>query len=463
MPDKTLFVSEKFASGNMPAFHTYRIDGRTIHYADIGDASLPLVVFVHGSPGSWKTFAGFMADPYLQDKVRMIAVDRPGFGQSESGREVKSLKRQAALLKPILDRNRSGSATILVGHSFGGPVISRMAMDYSDQVGALIMISPTIDPELENTSWYQHLVKVPLFKILIPKNLITANQEILPLKGELEKMLTHWNQIHVPVYLFHGERDRLVSPENASARVALIMGCVQGEIFPQTHEATIGVLEKLGCEVIAPPSQVCCGALHLHAGDMQKSRELAKKNIEVFEEHQVDAIIVNAAGCGSTLKEYGHLLREDNRWAKRATAFSNQVEDILEFVATRIQNENLQKNLSTLDINVTLQDSCHLAHAQGIREAPREILNQIPGLNLHEMRNPDRCCGSAGIYSLVQSEMSNSILATKMEDILTTESSIICTANSGCTLQLQSGVRQKGLDAEVLHVIDLLYRSLSQK
>ena len=215
MPDKTLFVSEKFVSGNMPAFHTYRIDGRTIHYADIGDASLPLVVFVHGSPGSWKTFSGFMADPYLQDKVRMIAVDRPGFGQSESGREVKSLKRQAALLKPILDRNRSGSGTILVGHSFGGPVISRMAMDYSDQVGALIMISPTIDPELENTSWYQHLVKVPLFKILIPKNLITANQEILPLKGELEKMLTHWNQIHVPVYLFHGERDRLVSPENA--------------------------------------------------------------------------------------------------------------------------------------------------------------------------------------------------------------------------------------------------------
>ncbi len=215
MPDKTLYVSEKFASGIMPAFHTYRIDGRTIHYADIGDASLPLVVFVHGSPGSWKTFAGFMADPYLQGKVRMIAVDRPGFGQSESGREVKSLKRQAALLKPILDRNRSGSGAILVGHSFGGPVISRMAMDYSDQIGALIMVSPTIDPELENTFWYQHLVKVPLLQILIPKNLTTANQEILPLKGELEKMVTHWNEIHVPVYLIHGERDRLVSPENA--------------------------------------------------------------------------------------------------------------------------------------------------------------------------------------------------------------------------------------------------------
>ena len=128
-----------------------------------------------------------------------------------------------------------------------------------------------------------------------------------------------------------------------------------------------------------------------------------------------------------------------------------------------MQNSNLQKNLSTLSINVTLQDSCHLAHAQGIREAPREILNQIPGLNLHEMHNPDRCCGSAGIYSLVQSEMSNEILATKMEDILTTDSSIICTANPGCTLQLQSGVRQSELDAEVLHVIDLLYRSLSQK
>jgi glycolate oxidase iron-sulfur subunit len=258
-------------------------------------------------------------------------------------------------------------------------------------------------------------------------------------------------------------RGILASPEKASARVALIMGCVQGEMFPQTHEATIGVLEELGCEVIAPPSQVCCGALHLHAGDMQKSRELAKKNIEVFEEYQVDAILVNAAGCGSTLKEYGHLLREDDKWAKRATAFSNQVQDILEFVEPRMQNNNLQKNLSTLNINVTLQDSCHLAHAQGIREAPRKILNQIPGLSLHEMRNPDRCCGSAGIYSLVQSEMSNNILATKMEDIVATESSIICTANPGCTLQLQSGVRQSELDAEVLHVIDLLYRSLSQK
>ena len=258
-------------------------------------------------------------------------------------------------------------------------------------------------------------------------------------------------------------RGILASPEKASARVALIMGCVQGEMFPQTHEATIGVLEELSCEVIAPPSQVCCGALHLHAGDMQKSRELAKKNIEVFEEYQVDAILVNAAGCGSTLKEYGHLLREDDKWAKRATAFSNQVQDILEFVEPRMQNNNLQKNLSTLNINVTLQDSCHLAHAQGIREAPRKILNQIPGLSLHEMRNPDRCCGSAGIYSLVQSEMSNNILATKMEDIVATESSIICTANPGCTLQLQSGVRQSELDAEVLHVIDLLYRSLSQK
>ncbi|MBG92859.1 MAG: hypothetical protein CL792_02645 [Chloroflexi bacterium] len=261
---------------------------------------------------------------------------------------------------------------------------------------------------------------------------------------------------------FH-QREILSSPDNASMRVALIMGCVQGEIFPQTHEATINVLEKLGCEVIAPPSQVCCGALHLHAGDMQKSRELARKNIRAFEEHQVDAIIVNAAGCGSTLKEYDHLLREDIKWSERAQVFSDKVEDILEFVAPRMQEENFQNSLSKIDINVTLQDSCHLAHAQGIRKAPRDILNQIPGINLHEMSNPDRCCGSAGIYSLVQSEMSNNILDTKMEDILTTESSIICTANPGCTLQLQSGVRKSGFDAEVLHVIELLNRSLVQK
>ncbi len=216
MPDRALYVSEQFASGYMPTFHTYEIDGRAIHYADIGDASLPLVVFVHGSPGSWKAFAGLMADTDLQGKVRMISVDRPGFGDSELGREVKSLKRQAAMLKPILERNRSGSGAILVGHSFGGPVIARMAMDFIDQIDGLIMISPTIDPELEGTFWYQHLVKLPIVNQVIPKNLTTANQEILPLRGELEKMIPLWKQIHVPVYLIHGDRDRLVSPENAA-------------------------------------------------------------------------------------------------------------------------------------------------------------------------------------------------------------------------------------------------------
>ncbi|RLT40186.1 MAG: 4Fe-4S dicluster domain-containing protein [Chloroflexi bacterium] len=238
----------------------------------------------------------------------------------------------------------------------------------------------------------------------------------------------------------------------AGTRVALLLGCVQGEIYPQVHEATVRVLQHAGCEVVAPEGQGCCGALHSHAGDADTARALARRNIAAFERAGVEAVIVNAAGCGAAMKEYGRLLRHDARWAERAERFSEGVRDVLEFVAER----DFTGDLGRVERTVTLQDACHLAHAQRIREAPRTILRAIPGLQLVEMRTPDRCCGSAGLYSAVQPEMSGTILDAKMADITATGAATVCTANPGCTMQIEAGVRRTGIDVEVRHVIEIL-------
>ena len=250
----------------------------------------------------------------------------------------------------------------------------------------------------------------------------------------------------------------LARPPEPRARVALLVGCVHGELYPRMHQATVRVLARLGYEVVAPEAQVCCGALHSHAGDAESARALARRNIAAFEDAGVDAVIVNAAGCGAAMKEYDTLLRNDGRWAARAERFVGTVKDVLEFVA----GEGVATGLGALDLDVTLQDACHLAHAQGIREAPRAILRSIPALRLREMQTPDRCCGSAGIYAVVQREMSRSVLEAKMDDISTTGAEVIATANPGCTLQLETGVRRAGTGARVRHVIELLdesYRS----
>jgi glycolate oxidase iron-sulfur subunit len=257
-------------------------------------------------------------------------------------------------------------------------------------------------------------------------------------------------------------RGNIARPSGATSRVALLTGCVHGEFFPQTHVATVRSLVAVGAEVVAPPAQGCCGALHSHAGDAATARDLARTNIAAFEEAGVDAVIVNAAGCGAAMKEYGHLLRNDSAWAERAEAFAAKVQDVTEFVASRLEGSEIASKLGALDLDVTLQDSCHLAHGQGVREAPRAILNAIPGVRLHEMATPDRCCGSAGIYSAVQSEMAAMVLAPKMVDIAGTGASVVCTSNPGCTMQIQAGVRRTGLDAEVQHVIELLDESLQR-
>ncbi|MEE8422320.1 MAG: heterodisulfide reductase-related iron-sulfur binding cluster [Dehalococcoidia bacterium] len=253
----------------------------------------------------------------------------------------------------------------------------------------------------------------------------------------------------------------LAIPDQARGRVAFLTGCVHGEMYPSMHEATVRVLARLGFEVVAPPAQTCCGALHSHSGDAEAARDLARRNIVAFEDAGVEALIVNAAGCGAAMKEYGRLLRNDAEWSDRAERFAASVRDALEFVAA----QHFDVGLGALDVDVTLQDACHLAHAQGIRDAPRAILRAIPGLRLHEMATPDRCCGSAGFYSVARPEMSRTVLAAKMADIETTGADVIATANPGCTLQLETGIRRSERlagRAAVQHVIELLdasYRS----
>jgi glycolate oxidase iron-sulfur subunit len=238
-------------------------------------------------------------------------------------------------------------------------------------------------------------------------------------------------------------------------RVALLTGCIHGELYPQTHEATVRVLARLGFEVVAPPAQACCGALHLHAGDAPAARVLARRNIEAFDAANIDAVIVNAAGCGAAMKEYGRLFRDDGKWAERASRFASRVRDVLEFVAA----QDFARGLGRIDADATLQDACHLAHAQGIREAPRAILRAIPGLRLHEMATPDRCCGSAGIYSLTQPAMSRAVLDAKLREIAVTGAAIVATSNPGCTMQIESGARRSGIRLDVRHVIELLDQS----
>ncbi len=244
--------------------------------------------------------------------------------------------------------------------------------------------------------------------------------------------------------------DRVPRPRYS---VALLSGCIMSTAFAEVHNATIRVLQKNGCEVILPPDQGCCGALHTHGGDLDGGRELARRNIAAFEGLGVDAIIVNAAGCGSTLKEYGHLLHDDPEWYDRAVAFSNKIKDVHEFLAGIELN---REDLGRLDVTVTYQEPCHLVHAQRISVQPRTLLNAIPGLELREMHESSLCCGSAGIYNVTQPAMALALGARKVDNALATGAKVIATGNPGCALQLAGELRRRGEDVQVRYIVELL-------
>jgi len=241
----------------------------------------------------------------------------------------------------------------------------------------------------------------------------------------------------------------------ARLRVGLVRGCAMQQLFAGTNEATARVLAENGCEVLATPAQRCCGALHVHAGDRATAQDLARRNIDAFMAENPDAIAINAAGCGSTLKEYGELLADDPIYAARARAFSARVKDINELLA----DLPFRHPRAALHRRVTYQDACHLAHAQRIREQPRTILRAIPGLELIEMRASDTCCGSAGIYNVTQPAMAMTLLERKMDAVLETGADLLVVSNPGCAIQIAAGVRLHGALLSVVHPVDLLDRA----
>ena len=237
-------------------------------------------------------------------------------------------------------------------------------------------------------------------------------------------------------------------------RAALLIGCIGSVAFAELNRATIRVLTRNGIEVYLPKAQGCCGALHAHAGLIEEARAQARKNIDAMLSPEVDTVVTNAAGCGSTLKEYAILLEHDPQYAERARQFVAKVRDITEYLSTI----GLVEPKRLIHRRVTYSDPCHLAHAQGIRKQPRELLNAI-GANLIDMPRADSCCGSAGVYNITENEISMKVLDEKMNYVATVEPEIIATANVGCMLQLAAGVKRKGLKAEVVHVVELLDRA----
>jgi glycolate dehydrogenase iron-sulfur subunit len=239
-------------------------------------------------------------------------------------------------------------------------------------------------------------------------------------------------------------------------RVGLLLGCVQREFFPQVNAATVRVLAAEGCEVVAPREQPCCGALLVHAGEEEGALALARRTIDAFEAADVEMLVTNAAGCGSNLKEYGHLLRDDPHYAERAKALAAKCRDISEILAELTP----RAPRNPLSLRVAFHDSCHLQHAQGLRLQPRSLLAQIPQLELLEIPEAAICCGSAGIYNLVEPDAANGLGDQKAQLIAAMNVDVIASGNPGCILQLQSSLGRLGRKTPVLHTIQLVDASI---
>jgi glycolate oxidase iron-sulfur subunit len=248
------------------------------------------------------------------------------------------------------------------------------------------------------------------------------------------------------------ERGRY-SPVSRGERgnVAILRGCVMDGLFSATNRATARVLEVNGHAIVAAPGQQCCGALHAHAGDLEAARRLARRNIAAFEKSGAEFIAVNAAGCGAIMKEYGHLLKDDAAWHERAAAVGARVRDVSELLAAAGPRTG-----GPLPIRVTYDAPCHLQHAQRVTQAPLSVLAAIPGLELVPLHDSDQCCGSAGIYNLIEPETSDAVLEPKLANIRATRAGWVATGNPGCLMQIGAGLIRAEIPAKAIHPIDLL-------
>lgn len=256
-------------------------------------------------------------------------------------------------------------------------------------------------------------------------------------------------EVKKPVRIKYKHANVIKAKGKTKNEVALLTGCIMDVMFSDINEATINVLTRNGNNVSIPKNQTCCGALHVHAGDRDTGRMLAKQNIEAFNE--ADKVIVNAAGCGCALKEYPELFKDDREWHDKAVEFAQKVEDISKY----LYDTGYEKPKAELKTRITYHDACHLAHGQGIRQEPRDLLLNIPGVEMVHMPNADRCCGSAGIYNITNPEMAAAVLESKMENV-PEDVEMISMGNPGCMLQMAMGVQKHGRNQKVVHTIQLL-------
>jgi len=245
-------------------------------------------------------------------------------------------------------------------------------------------------------------------------------------------------------------------------RVAFFTGCLMDTMFLKTNDATIKLLQLAGCEIVIPKDQTCCGALHGHSGEKDGSKDLARRNIKAFEDLNVDFIITNAGGCGAFLIDYDHLLKDDPDFKDRAKEFTKKIKDISEILVAVKFHEKVKLELPSQII--TYQDSCHLKNVMKTASAPRTLLKAITGIQYEEMKDAGRCCGSAGIYNIIESEMSMRMLDYKMIQAKNTHATTVVTANPGCLLQMKLGIEREGLSGKMrgVHIVDLLLEAVKK-
>lgn len=307
-------------------------------------------------------------------------------------------------------------------------------------------------PHTSRLKWIARLGR--LYQVLGLSRLVRSI-DVLPARIKLMEGLLPPLPSHYPDY-------RRPAPAIGEKRgtVAFFHGCVQEAFLADVNAATVRVLQQNGYEVHFPPQQTCCGAAQLHMGDEELTRKLARQNIDAFLPANgngavYDAVINNAGGCGATLKEYDHLLKDDPQYAEKARQFVARVQDISEFLCEHLNTPPTGE----VSARVTYSDSCHLRHAQKISRQPRDLLKAIPGIDLVELKKPDQCCGSAGVYNVIQVDSANAILDNKMADIATTGADLIVATNTGCYFQLLYGVQRAGSKAHVVHLVELLDQS----
>lgn len=283
----------------------------------------------------------------------------------------------------------------------------------------------------------------------------TGMWRLLP--SRLGRLVTMLPRLEKPAPLLP---DFLAAKGKRRARVALFTGCVGDVMFRQTNWATARVLQENGCDVVVPQSQVCCGAIHLHAGSSEPAKEFADKNVAAFDASSVDAIIINVAGCGSMLKDYGHHWHDSAQPAREQ--FADKIKDCSEF----LDGLGLISPPGEINVTATYHDACHLAHAQKIREQPRNLLKKIPGLKLIDLAESELCCGAAGTYNLTEPEMAERLGHRKLDNIRQTGARVVITSNAGCLLQIARQARMEGEVLKIVHPMDMLdlsYRHESLK